>query len=56
VDGDIGLQSIAQINAQNAVELLAAYRTRAEERYQEIAAADATLAGDLSGWPARLNA
>ena len=56
VDGIIGPQSIAQINGQNPVQLLAAYRARAQERYQEIAAADPKLAGDLNGWLSRLNA
>ena len=55
VDGNIGPQSIAQINAESPVQLLAAYRARAQERYREIAAADPKVAGDLNGWLARLN-
>jgi lysozyme family protein len=56
VDGIIGPQSIAQINAENPVQLLAAYRARAGERYREIATADPNVAGDLNGWLARLHA
>ncbi len=56
VDGNLGPKSLAAINAQDPVKLLAAYRRRAKQRYQEIAAANATLAGNLTGWLARLNA
>jgi lysozyme family protein len=55
IDGIIGSQSIAQVNALNAVQLLAAYRQRAEARYQAIAAANQELAGNLDGWLNRLN-
>ncbi len=56
VDGKIGPQSIAQINSLDPVQLLAAYRERAKERYQQIAAANTDLSGNLNGWLTRLNA
>ncbi|HVN04413.1 MAG TPA: glycosyl hydrolase 108 family protein [Bryobacteraceae bacterium] len=56
VDGIIGPVSIAQINARDPVALLAEYRLQAAGRYQQIAAGNAQLAGDLSGWLQRLNA
>jgi hypothetical protein len=40
----------SQSNAKNPVRLLAAYRARATERYQEIAAADPKVAGGLNDW------
>ena len=55
IDGFMGPQSIAQVNALNAGQLLAAYRQRAEARYQAIAAANQLLAGNLGGWLNRLN-
>jgi len=54
VDGHIGPQSIAQINALDPVRLLAAFRARAKSRYEAIAAGDAKVANDLGGWLARL--
>jgi lysozyme family protein len=56
VDGHIGPKSIAAINALDPARLLAAYRKRAESRYQEIAQANSNLAGNLTGWLSRLNA
>lgn len=56
VDGVLGPQSIAQINKTDAVQLLAAYRNRAGQRYRDIAAGNAKLTADLNGWLNRLNA
>lgn len=56
VDGLIGPASIAQINALDAGQLLAAFKQQAAQRYQGIAAGNSKLAGDLTGWLARLNA
>jgi lysozyme family protein len=56
VDGVLGPISIAQINARNATQLLAEFKQQAAQRYQTIAADNSKLAGDLSGWLARLNA
>jgi lysozyme family protein len=53
IDGQIGPRSIACINAADAAKLLAAYRARAKARYEQIAQ-DPKLAGNLSGWLARL--
>jgi lysozyme family protein len=55
VDGIVGPVSIAQINALDPVQLLARYKDRAAQRYTQIAADNAQLAGDLKGWLARLN-
>jgi lysozyme family protein len=55
VDGKLGPISIGQINALDPAKLLAAYRQRAAQRYQAIAANDSSLAADLTGWLARLN-
>jgi hypothetical protein len=55
VDGVLGPISIAQINALDPVKLLAEFKALAEQRYQQIAANNAQLAGDLTGWLARLN-
>ncbi len=54
VDGVIGPNSLACINALDAAQLLTAYRARAKARYEQIAQ-DPKLAGDLPGWLARLN-
>lgn len=54
VDGQIGPQSVAQINTLDPAQLLAAYRQRAKTRYETIAAADPKVAGNLDGWLARL--
>lgn len=56
VDGVIGPISIAQINAQDAARLLAEFKALAAGRYQQIAANNSALAGDLSGWLSRLDA
>ena len=55
VDGILGTQSLGQINALDPVELLAAYRNRAQARYEAIACANSNLAADLPGWLNRLN-
>ena len=54
-DGVLGPISIAQINARDPVELLAEYKELAAQRYQQIAADNPQLAGDLTGWLSRLN-
>ena len=54
VDGIIGPNSLACINGLNGAQLLTAYRARAKARYEQIAQ-DPKLAGNLSGWLARLN-
>lgn len=56
VDGVLGPISIAQINALDAVQLLSQYKQQAAQRYQQIAADNTELAGDLTGWLSRLNA
>jgi len=53
VDGVLGPQSIAAINAFDPGQLLTAYRARAKARYQEIAQ-DPIEAGKLSTWLTRL--
>jgi lysozyme family protein len=55
VDGVLGPISFAQINALDPVKLLGEFKELAAERYQQIAKGNAELAGDLSGWLARLN-
>lgn len=54
-DGVLGPISIAQINARDPVELLAEYKQLAARRYTEIAQGNQELAGDLTGWLARLD-
>ncbi len=56
VDGVLGPVSIARINALDPAALLAGYKQLAAQRYTAIAAGNAQLAGDLTGWLARLNA
>jgi len=56
VDGVLGPASITQINSLDPVKLLAEFKLLAAQRYRDIAAGNANLAGDLSGWLARLNA
>ena len=55
VDGQLGPKSIGQINALDPAKLLAAYRQRAGTRYRTIASANPALAGNLTGWLARLD-
>jgi len=55
VDGVLGPVSIAQINGLDAVKLLAEFKELAGQRYRQIAADNRQLAGDLTGWLARLN-
>lgn len=55
-DGIIGPITITRANAMDPVALLGSIRARAKNRYQDIAAANPTLAGNLPGWLARLNA
>jgi lysozyme family protein len=54
-DGVLGPISIAQINARDPLELLAQYKALATQRYTQIATGNPQLAGDLTGWLARLN-
>lgn len=54
VDGQIGAETIGQINALDPDQLLTAYRARAKSRYEAIAAGNPNVASDLSGWLARL--
>jgi lysozyme family protein len=56
VDGVLGPISIARINSLDPVVLLAEFKELAAQRYTRIAANNAQLAGDLTGWLARLNA
>jgi type VI secretion system secreted protein VgrG len=53
VDGILGPQSLAAINALNAAQLLTSYRARAKTRYEQIAQ-NPNLASNLPGWLARL--
>lgn len=55
VDGILGPQSLASINALNATQLLTAYRARAKARYEQIAQNNPKVASDLPGWLARLS-
>lgn len=55
VDGALGPISIGQINALDPVKLLAEFKNQATQRYQQIAANNTQLAGDLTGWLARLD-
>ena len=55
IDGILGPESIGQINALDAGRLLAQYRERARQRYEEIAQ-NPLLAGNLEGWLRRLDA
>jgi len=55
-DGILGPISIGAINGIDPASLLAQYKTLAAQHYQQIAAANTKLAGDLSGWLSRLNA
>jgi lysozyme family protein len=55
VDGVLGPVSMAQINALDPVKLLAEFKQLAAQRYQQIAADNTQLAGNLTGWLARLN-
>jgi lysozyme family protein len=54
-DGILGPISIAQINALDPLQLLAQFKNLAAQRYRQIAADNPELAGDLTGWLARLN-
>jgi len=56
VDGLLGPQSITQINALDPATLLDRYKQLAAARYTAIAQGNPELAGDLSGWLARLHA
>lgn len=56
VNGVLGPVSMAQINALDAVKLLAEYKQVAAQRYTGIAQSNPELAGDLPGWLSRLNA
>jgi len=55
VDGVLGAISFAQINALDPANLLGKYKELVAARYTAIAAANPKLAGDLTGWLARLN-
>ncbi len=55
VDGQLGPQSIKEINRLEAGQVLSAYRRHARARYEEIAAGNPKLACDLPGWIERLN-
>jgi lysozyme family protein len=55
IDGILGPESIGQINALDAGRLLAQYKERARQRYEEIAQ-NPLLAGNLEGWLRRLDA
>ncbi|MBV8895370.1 MAG: hypothetical protein JO051_02585 [Acidobacteriaceae bacterium] len=54
IDGIIGPESLACINALNPPALLAAYRARAKARYEQVVAENPKLAPNLPGWLARL--
>lgn len=54
VDGVIGPKTVAAVNALPPSNLLTQFRALAEARYQEIAANNPALTGDLPGWLARL--
>jgi len=56
VDGILGPISIEQINARDPAALLVEYKQLVAQRYTTIASANPDLAGDLTGWLARLNA
>ena len=56
VDGILGPISIGQINALDPATLLTTYRQLAAQHYTAIAQGNQELAGDLTGWLARLNA
>jgi len=45
----------SEINALDPAKLLAEFKELAAQRYQQIAADNTQLAGDLTGWLARLN-
>jgi lysozyme family protein len=55
VDGVLGPVSFAQINGRDPGKLLGEFRALAAERYRGIAANNTELAGDLTGWLARLD-
>ena len=55
VDGVIGPITIRQINALDAAALLTQYKQLVTARYTAIATGNTELAGDLSGWLARLD-
>jgi lysozyme family protein len=55
VDGVLGPVSFAQINGIDPGKLLGEFKELAAERYQTIAEGNTELAGDLTGWLARLN-
>jgi lysozyme family protein len=54
VDGVLGPESIAEINALDGEKLLAQYKQLAMQRYTQIAKRNPQLAGDLEGWLLRL--
>jgi lysozyme family protein len=54
VDGKLGPLSLNAINALAPAGLLTAYRRRARERYEAIAAANPNLKNNLPGWLTRL--
>ena len=55
INAELGPRSLGQINELDATHLLAAFRRRAKARYEEIAANNPKLAGNLEDWLARLN-
>jgi lysozyme family protein len=56
VDGVLGPESIAEINALDGQRLLAQYKQLTAQRYTQIAKRNPQLAGDLEGWLLRLYA
>jgi lysozyme family protein len=55
VDGVLGPVSFGQINGIDPGRLLGEFKELAAARYRGIAAGNAELAGDLTGWLARLD-
>ena len=55
IDAELGPRSVGQINELDARRLLTAFRQRAKARYEEIAAKNPKLAGNLEGWLSRLD-
>lgn len=56
VDAALGPHTVGEANRLSGSQLLTVYRELVKARYQQIAADDPALAGNLAGWLARLEA
>jgi lysozyme family protein len=55
VDGGVGSQTIAAINAANPIDLYNTYKSNRQNFYNNIAANDPTQNKFINGWTTRVN-